>query len=159
MTVVPSFSYLGRTVLSSDDDWSEVEQNLRRARGKWGQLAKILGREGSDRRTVGRFYVAVVQSVLIFRSKMWVVSPRLDKLLNSFHRYVVRQMSGMVPKLQRDGTWVYTPIGAALEMVGLEDIGVYIARHQNTVAQYIETCPIMDLCLMAERKTGLRLSI
>ena len=77
MTVVPSFSYLGRTVLSSDDDWSEVEQNLRRARGKWGQLAKILGREGSDRRTVGRFYVAVVQAVLLFVSETWVMTPWL----------------------------------------------------------------------------------
>ena len=28
--------------------------------GKWGRLAKILGREGSDRSMVGRFYVEVV---------------------------------------------------------------------------------------------------
>ena len=46
---------------------------------------------------------------------------------------------------------MYTPIGAALEMVGLEEIRVYIARRQNMVAQYIATCPIMDLCLAAER--------
>ena len=63
----------------------------------------------------------------------------------------------MIPKRQRDGTWVYTPIGAALEMVGLEEIGAYIARRQNTVAQYISTCLIMDLCLVAEWRTGLNL--
>ena len=34
-------------------------------------------------------------------------------------------------------------------MVGLEDIRVYIACHQITVAQYIATRPIMDLCLAA----------
>ena len=43
-------------------------------------------------------------------------------------------------------------------MVGLEEIGVYIARRQNTFAQYIATRPIMDLCLVAERNPGMRLS-
>ena len=42
--------------------------------------------------------------------------------------------------------------------MGLEDIGVYISRRQNMVSQYIVTCPIMDLCLAAERKPGMRLS-
>ena len=56
----------------------------------------------------------------------------------------------MGPERQLNGTWVYPPIGAALVTVGLEDNGVYIAHHQTTVAQYIVTCPIMDLCLEAE---------
>ena len=46
----------------------------------------------------------------------------------------------------------------ALAMVGLEEIGLYIACHENMVAQYDETCPIMDLCLVAEQDPGLRLS-
>ena len=61
-------------------------------------------------------------------------------------------------KHQRDGTWVYELIGAALEMMGLEEIGVYVACHQNTVAQYIATRPIMDLFLQADWNPGLRLS-
>ena len=64
----------------------------------------------------------------------------------------------MGPTLQRDGTWVYPCIGAALSMMGLDDIGVYIARHQNTVAQYIATRPIMDLYLVENRNPGMRLS-
>ena len=45
-----------------------------------------------------------------------------------------------------------------MAIVGLEDIGVYIARRYNTVAQYIATRPMMDLCLAAERKTVMCLS-
>ena len=56
----------------------------------------------------------------------------------------------MVPKRHPDGTWVYPPIGAALAMVVLVDIGVYIARRQNTIPQYIATRPIMELCLVEE---------
>ena len=61
-------------------------------------------------------------------------------------------MAGMVPKYQRDGTWVYLPIRVALEMVGLEDTGVYIARRQNMAAQYIAARPIMELCLEVDQK-------
>ena len=94
--------------------------------------------------------MAVVQAVLLFGSKMLVLNSRLEKDLDGFHHEAAQRMVGMGPKRQQDGTWVHPPIGAALEMVGLEEINEYIALHQNTVAQYIVTCPIMDLCLEAE---------
>ena len=81
----------------------------------------------------------------------------MEKALEGLHHRVVRHMVGMVPKRQRGGTWVYPPIGAALTTVGLDEIGVYIYRLQNTVEQYIATRPIIDLCLEAEQKTGLQL--
>ena len=65
----------------------------------------------------------------------------------------------MVPKLQQDRTCVYSPIGLALAMVRLDEIGVYIDQCLNMVAQYIVTRPIMDLCLAAERNPGIRLSM
>ena len=44
-------------------------------------------------------------------------------------------------------------------MMGMEDISVYISCLQNTVEHYIATLPIMEFCLEAERKPGLRLSM
>ena len=102
--------------------------------------------------------MAVVQAVILFGSKTRVLTPRLEEYLKGFHQRATRRMVGMVPKRQQDGTWVYPPIGAELAIVGLEKIGVYTACCQNTVAQYIVTCPIIDLCLAAERKTGMYLS-
>ena len=67
-------------------------------------------------------------------------------------------MVGMGPKFQCYGIWVYPPVWAALAMVRLEEIGVYIDRRQNTVAKYIVTFPIIDLCLAAERNPGMHLS-
>ena len=63
----------------------------------------------------------------------------------------------MVPKRKQNGTWVYPPIGAVLTMLGPEDIWIYISRRQNKIAKYIETRPIMELYLAAERNTGIRL--
>ena len=67
-------------------------------------------------------------------------------------------MVGVGPKCLRDGTWVYPPIGAALETVGLDYIRVYITRNQNTVSQYIANHLIMELCLAGEQNPGLQLS-
>ena len=44
------------------------------------------------------------------------------------------------------GGWEYPPLAAAMEGAGFEDIGVCIKKRQNTVAQYIVTRPILDLC-------------
>ena len=123
-----------------------------------GTIGKYLGSEGVDRITVGRFYVAVVQSVILFGSRTWVLNPWLEKALEGFHHRVVLTMMGMGPKRQWDGTWVYSPIGEALAKVGLDDIGLYTTRCQNTVTQYITTRPIMELFLAAERNPGLCLS-
>ena len=79
--------------------------------------------------------MAVLQAVLLFGSKKWILTPRLEKALAGFHHRAAWQMAGMGPKCQPGGTWVYPSIGAALKMMGLEEIGVYISHHQNTVAQ------------------------
>ena len=37
---------------------------------------------------------------------------------------------------------------------GFEGIGTYVTRRQNTVAQYIETQPILDLCERSDWRPG-----
>ena len=64
---------------------------------------KILVREGADKRPTGRFYVAVVQAVILFGSKAWVLPPRLEKSLAGFHQRSEWRMAGMGPKPQPDG--------------------------------------------------------
>ena len=39
-----------------------------------------------------------------------------------------------------------------MRAVGLEEIGSYISGRQKTVAKYIATRPILDLCLDTERR-------
>ena len=102
--------------------------------------------------------MVVVQAVLIFGSDTWVLTPWFEKPLESFHHRAVRRIAVMVPKHQQYGTLVYTPIGVVLATVRLEKIGVYIARRQNKVAQYIATHTIMEFCLVEDLKPVLHLS-
>ena len=41
---------------------------------------------------------------------------------------------------------------------GFEGIGTYVTRRQNTVAQYIATQTILDLCERSARRPGARVS-
>ena len=102
--------------------------------------------------------MTLVKAVLFFGSETWVVTPRLEKALTGFHHRVVWRMAGMGTKFQLNGKWVYPTIGVVLVMVVLEEIGVFITHRQNTVAQYISNCPIMDLFLAAEQRPGVQLS-
>ena len=43
-----------------------------------------------------------------------------------------------------------------MEESRFDEIGVYILKRQNTVAQYIATRPIMDLCKMMVWSPGAR---
>ena len=53
-----------------------------------------------------------------------------------------------------DGIWKYLPLEEAIKEVGLEEIEMYISRRQNTVALYIATRHIFDMCLEAARCKG-----
>ena len=85
-----------------------------------------MGWEEEDRITVGMFYVAVVQAVLLFGFETWVLTPWLEKHLEGFHHGVAWRMAVMGPKCQQDRAWVYPPIGEVLVMVGLVLIRIYI---------------------------------
>ena len=47
---------------------------------------------------------------------------------------------------EAEGIWEYPMVAAVIKETGFEGIGVYIARRKNTVAQYIATRLILDLC-------------
>ena len=43
--------------------------------------------------------------------------------------------------------------------VSLQEVETYVFLCQNTIAQYIATKPIMDLCLAAKRRPGPRVAM
>ena len=66
LVMVASFWYLGRTLTAVDDNWKSFVINLQKEWKVWDHLSRILGREGSDVKKSGRFYIAVVQATLMF---------------------------------------------------------------------------------------------
>ena len=89
------------------DEWPAVAGNLGKARKSWGRMQRILSREGANKRVSGNFFKAVVQQVLLFGAETWVVTPRIERALNSFIHGTLRQITGRQPRRGWDGKWFY----------------------------------------------------
>ena len=53
---------------------------------------------------------------------------------------------------------MYPTLAESMAEARLQEGDTYVSRRQNTVAQFIVTRPIMDLCLAAERRPGSRVA-
>ena len=102
LETVSTFKYLGRVMTAGDDDWPEVAGNLVKARKSWGRLARILSREGAEKRVSGNFFKAVVLVVLLFGEETWVLTPRTEQAPESFPQGDARRITGKQPR--RGGT-------------------------------------------------------
>ena len=63
-----NFKYPCRIMTLDDSDWPVVSRNLQREQRKPGRFYHLLVHEGENTRSSGRFYMAVVQSVMILGS-------------------------------------------------------------------------------------------
>ena len=77
---------------------------------------------------------------------MWVPNPPMERALISFQHRVSQRLTGIQTRRWGEGSWEYPLLAVEMAGAGFEEIGVYVTRRQNTIAQYIETRPIMDPC-------------
>ncbi len=110
--------------------------------------------ENASPRMCGIFYKATVQSILLFGSEPWNLSPSSLKLLEGFHIRAAWHMAGKRPMKLPDGTWTYPNSVQVLEDVGLKTIAHYIAVHQQHIPNYIVSKPIFTRCVDGVRKRG-----
>ena len=68
LTLVSLFKYLGQVLTASDNDWTVLMGNLRKACMNWAKLLRVLGRKVANTWVLGIFFKEVFQMVLLFRS-------------------------------------------------------------------------------------------
>ena len=107
----------------------------------------------------GNFFKAVVQQVLLFGAETWVVTPIMERALSAYIHGAARSLTGRQLRRGRDGKWFYPSLEGAMKEVGLTDVQTYIKRRQNTIAQYIATRPLLDLCEGATQIEGARVKM
>ena len=66
---VEVFKYLGRLLAQEDDDIQAVRQQIHKDRGTWARVGQVLQGENAEPCVAAKFYKAVVQSVLLYRSE------------------------------------------------------------------------------------------
>ena len=88
----------------------------------------------------------MVQQVLLFGAETWVVTPRMERVLRSFMHGSARRITERQPRRVWEVKWFYPSLEGAMKESGFKDVRTSINTRQNTVAQYIETRPLLDLC-------------
>ncbi len=153
---VEVFWYLGRLLSQDDDDIQAVRSQLCKARETWARIGQVLRRENAPPRVSAKFYKAIVQSVLLYGSETWVLSPAAMARLEGFHIRAAYWMLAKehVPRRGPNLQWVYPPSEAVLEECGMHTIQHYIDVRRETIAMYVVGRSILAECQGADRRRG-----
>jgi hypothetical protein len=112
-----------------------VRDNLKKARQRWARVSRVLIHDGATEKMMGKFYLAVVQSALLYGSKTWVLSKRMKGMLEGFHNRCARQMRRQFirPDPENEGEWIAPPVAATLVAGGLLPLMTYIAKRKAQI--------------------------
>ena len=83
----------------------------------------------------------------------------MEKALSGFIHGAARRLTGRQAQRGFNGKCHYPSLVGAMKEAGLTDVGKSIANRQNTVAQYIATRPLLDLCEGASAREGTRVPL
>jgi hypothetical protein len=96
-----------------------------------------------------------VQSVLLYGSETWVLSPAAMARLEGFHiRAAYRMAKEHVPRRGPNLQWVYPSSEAVLEECDMHPIQLYIDVQRETIAKYVVGRSILAECQGADRRRG-----
>ena len=102
--------------------------------------------------------MAVVQVFMLYGLDIWVITMHIGRVLGGFHHRMACRLMGRQPQRGWESGWLYPLLEEAMAEAGLQEVEAYISHHQNTVTHFINTRPIMDLCLASARSPGSRVA-
>ena len=117
---------------------------------------RVLAKTGETVWDWGMMYKAVAHSVILYGSESWVVTGKMLKVLEGLHHWVTKWITGMKATCGVGGELEHPPVLAAMDTTGLNPIREYIRRRQATIAEKVACHPIYEICVEAERITGMK---
>ena len=84
---------------------------------------------------MGKFYLAVVQAVLLYGSESWAINEKDWKRLRSFHNRSIRHITGEHIRKVGD-RWEYPDQVELQKKCGLFSIETYVERQRGTLWAY-----------------------
>jgi hypothetical protein len=130
---VDNYLYLGHILWWNDHDDAAVAARLSKARSTWGRMSPILRADHARPKIMARFYLAIIQGILLHASESWAISKGTLRRLETFHARCARHMAHQHIRKLPDGTWAYPPTAQVLNLCGLSDISTYITQRKTTL--------------------------
>jgi len=109
-------------------------------------MKKLLARQNASTTAMGRFYLAAVQSILLYGSDTWTLTSQQLRLLDSFHHHCARHITHMHIRPLPDGTWITPASTDVLQAAGLKPISTYIQKRREHVTEFAKNLPIYAKC-------------
>ena len=134
---VSYFKCLGRWFSNYDNDSKCILENIMKAKQRWNRIAHILKREGANAACMGKIYQVNLQAVLLYGADSWTIDNRNMRKLQSFHRRVVRHITGKHIMKVGD-TWEYPNHNELFDIAKLLPIERYIERRRGTLRRYFK---------------------
>ncbi len=149
------FKYLGCLLAQDDDNIQAICAQLRKTRATWAWVGQVLRNKNVSPHVAATFYKVVVQAILLYGSKTWVLSRTALAHLEGFHILAVYRMAKMHKPKQGPGrTWIYPRSVDVLQECGLKTIEEYIFIRWQMIVVYVATRPIVNKCSQGEQKRG-----
>ncbi len=109
---VEVFKYLGHLLAQDDDNIQAVRAQI--------AVGQVLRSEHTPPRVAAKFYMVVVQAMLLYGSKTWVLSPMALAHLEGFHIRTAYQMARQhKPRRGPGNAWIYPKSEDVLEECSL----------------------------------------
>jgi hypothetical protein len=144
---VKVFKYLGCLLAQEDNNVQAVHHQIHKARAIWARVGQVLQGENATPCIAAMFYKAVVQSVLLYGSKMWNLSQAMLAWLEGFHIHAAYRMAWVhKPCKGLFGKWVYPSTKDVLKECGLHLVKDYIDTSCSTIAMYVVNQPLFLDC-------------
>jgi hypothetical protein len=101
------FKYLGRLLAQDDDDIQAIRAQLWMAHATWARVGQVLHSKNASPHVATTFY-AIVQAILLYGSKTWVLSRTALTHLEGFHICAAYWMvKTHKPKQGAGRVWIY----------------------------------------------------
>ncbi len=90
---VKVFKYLGHLISQDDDNIQAIRAQIRKARSSWARIGQVLRSKNVSPFVAARFYQAIIQAILLYGSKSWVISWTAMVRLKGFHIHAKYRMA------------------------------------------------------------------
>ena len=91
---------------------------------------------------------------MLYRSESWVFTDAIMKVLEGFHHWIARRITGKTAWRVGEEVWECPPAEEALEAAGLWPMKEYEGRRKTTIEYYIATLPMYELWTGVKQKQG-----
>ena len=105
-------------------------------------MKKVPTKTGVTVRAHEMIYKTVVQTVLLYGSRSWIVTKDMLKIMEGFHHQADQRIAGISYRKFAEGVWEGSLMEEDLEVSGLCPMKEYIQRWQAEITENITNQPI-----------------